>query len=127
MASLGGLLRGEKSAVEEAAELGLIVRRDGDTVEVSDLDSRTLLGLVPSRAGALVYHVDSAEHSFEAVILEDVMLLDKLELSEIVERDEDGVRVKPPSIWLHEIDPGLENSRGRICSVARGAARCKPI
>ncbi len=123
VASLGELLRGERSAREEAGRLGLVVKSDGDIVELLDVEGVSVLGFMPTRVGILVYHVDGGEASFEAVVVEDASILGSLPLEAIVE---DG-RPRPPSVWLHEVDPELRVSRGRICVVAGGKARCKPF
>ncbi len=123
MASLGDLLRGERSAREEAGRLGLVVRSDGDVIELHDVEGVSVLGFVPTRVGILVYHADGSEASFETVVVEDASILGSLPLDAIVE---DG-RPRPPSVWLHEVDPELRVSRGRICVATGGRVRCKPL
>ena len=121
MASLASLLRGERSAVEEAGRLGLVVRREGDDVlELSDVDGRRVLGFVSTRAGIVAYHVDGENLSFEVAVLEDSSILDSIPLGDLVE--DEGPR--PLSVWLHAYAAG---ARGRICVVADGVARCKPL
>ena len=122
MATLAALLRGERSAAEEAAGLGLLVRREGDEVlELSDVDGRRVLGFLSTRGGIVAYHVDGENMSFELAVIEDSSVLESIPLEEVVEREEGP---KPLSVWLHAYAGG---SRGRICVLAEGVARCKPL
>ena len=123
MATLASLLRGEKDAIEEAGRLGLLTIREGlDTIEVRDVDSRAVLGILSTRQGIILYYVESQTPSFELVLLEDSSLLERVELNDIVE---DGAP-KPPSVWLHEAT-GSETPPGRICFIEAGRAKCKSL
>ncbi len=122
MASLAALLRGEREAAEEAGSLGILVRREGDDlVELSDVDGRRVLGFLSTRGGIIAYHVDGENMSFEMAVLEDSSVLESIPLRELVEPEE-GPR--PISVWLHAYARG---AKGRICVVAEGVARCKPL
>ncbi len=116
------LLRGSRDALRELGEAGLVVRREGDAIEVCDPECRTLLGFLVGRAGTLVYYVDADSSSFETVMVDDILVLSSISLFEVIE----GGRVRPPSVWIHVGDPGLRYTRGRIC-VMRRRVQCKSL